>query len=119
MKGERDGAKLGMEDWVQWVIAAVCLAVTIILQAEVALLFIGAGILGIMYYGNLFRRPPPLALQVTALPVLAPARAGPRLPFPNLPRQLRSCLREWSMHVVHDFATACYGWLSPRVSSTS
>jgi chromate transporter len=62
-------AKLGMEDWLQWVIAAVCLAVTIILQAEVALLFIGAGIVGILYYGNLFKRSP-AALTITA-PVLA------------------------------------------------
>jgi chromate transporter len=46
-------AKLGMEDWLQWVIAAVCLAVTVILQAEVALLFIGAGVVGILYYGSL------------------------------------------------------------------
>src|SRR6476660_7857786 len=46
-------AKLGMEDWLQWVIAGVCLAVTIILQAEVALLFIGSGIVGIVYYGSL------------------------------------------------------------------
>src|SRR6202030_1817295 len=37
-------AKLGMEDPVQWAIAAVCLIVTVILQAEVALLFIGAGL---------------------------------------------------------------------------
>ncbi len=49
-------AKLGMEDWLQWVIAAICLAVTLALRAEVALLFIGAGILGILYYGSLFRR---------------------------------------------------------------
>jgi chromate transporter len=63
-------AKLGMEDWLQWVIAAVCLAVTVILQAEVALLFIGAGIVGILYYGSLFKRTPP-ALSVTVAPVLA------------------------------------------------
>src|ERR1700748_2748596 len=62
-------AKLGMEDWLQWVIAAVCLAVTVILQAEVALLFIGAGLVGILYYGSLLRRTP-TALAVTA-PVLA------------------------------------------------
>src|ERR1700727_1804255 len=31
-------AKLGMEEWLQWVIAVACLAVTVILQAEVALL---------------------------------------------------------------------------------
>src|ERR1051325_9232214 len=48
-------AKLGMEDWLQWAIAAGCLMVTVILQAGVALLFIGAGLLGILYYGSLFR----------------------------------------------------------------
>jgi chromate transporter len=64
-------AKLGMEDPVQWVIAAVCLIVTVILNAEVALLFIGAGIIGILYYGNLLRREPPILLQVSAAPVLA------------------------------------------------
>ncbi|HEY7843278.1 MAG TPA: chromate efflux transporter [Bradyrhizobium sp.] len=62
-------ARLGMEDWLQWVIAAVCLAVTVILQAEVALLFIGAGIVGILWYGGLVRKTP-AALSVTA-PVLA------------------------------------------------
>jgi chromate transporter len=64
-------AKLGMEDRVQWAIAALCLAVTVVLQAEVALLFIGAGIVGILYYGNLFRRRPPIVLQVGAVPALA------------------------------------------------
>ena len=48
-------AKLGMEDWLQRAIAAVCFGVTIWLEAEVAILFIGAGILGILYYGSLFR----------------------------------------------------------------
>src|SRR5690349_23413657 len=67
-------AKLGMEDWLQWVIAGICLVVTVILQAEVALLFIGAGIVGILYYGNLFRRPPPVlpAIAAPALAQLAP-----------------------------------------------
>ena len=64
-------AKLGMEDWLQWAIAAVCLAVTVILQAEVALLFIGAGIVGILYYGSLFKRTPPATLSVAVAPVLA------------------------------------------------
>jgi chromate transporter len=64
-------AKLGMEDPVQWAIAAVCLVVTVIVNAEVALLFIGAGIIGILYYGNLLRRQPPILLQVSAAPVLA------------------------------------------------
>ncbi|MBV8767107.1 MAG: chromate efflux transporter [Hyphomicrobiales bacterium] len=76
-------AKLGMEDWLQWAIAAACLVVTVILQAEVALLFIGAGALGILYYGSLFRRPPkatalslaPAALAATA-PIAAAANAS-------------------------------------------
>src|SRR6266849_7648529 len=64
-------ARLGMEDRVQWLIATVCLAITVILRAEVALLFIGAGIIGILYYGNLVRRQPPIMLQVSAATVLA------------------------------------------------
>jgi chromate transporter len=64
-------AKLGMEDPVQWAIAAVCLVVTVIVSAEVALLFIGAGVIGILYYGTLLRRQPPILLQVAAAPVLA------------------------------------------------
>ncbi len=59
-------AKLGMEDVMQWVIAAACLAVTVALQAEVALLFIVSGIAGILYYGTLARlkRLPSLPLLV-------------------------------------------------------
>jgi chromate transporter len=64
-------AKLGMEDWLQWLIAAMCFVVTVALQAEVALLFIGAGVIGILYYGNLLKQPSTTALQVAPLPVLA------------------------------------------------
>ena len=85
-------SKLGMEDWVQWAIAAVCFLVTVILQAEVALLFIGAGVLGILYYGNIFRRPPvsgtfvavaPLGLSAAAplAPVATPTILGKLLLF--------------------------------------
>src|SRR4029078_10394824 len=62
-------AKLGMEDWLQWSIAAVCFVVTIALQAEVAILFLGAGVVGMLWYGTIVRRPP--ALSVFAMPVLA------------------------------------------------
>jgi len=76
-------AKLGMEDLIQWAIAAVCFAVTIVLQAEVALLFIGAGIVGILYYGNLFSRSSTSTLQslsaVPALAQLAPVASGSTL----------------------------------------
>ena len=70
-------AKLGMEDLVQWVIAGACLVVTVALQAEVALLFIASGIVGILYYGTLFRtgRVPSLPL-LTAVPLGAGAPSG-------------------------------------------
>ena len=67
-------ARLGMEDWLQWTLAAVCFAITVLVQAEVAVIFVGAGMLGSLYYGNLARRPAsPAALAV--LPA-APAAAG-------------------------------------------
>src|SRR5215469_2977487 len=76
-------AKLGMEDWVQWVIAAICLAVTVILQAEVAILFIGAGIVGILYYGSLFNRTPAVLPAVAVVPAatapIAPVATGSTL----------------------------------------
>jgi chromate transporter len=64
-------AKLGMEDRLQWMLAVICFCVTVILQAEVALLFIGAGIVGILYYGSFFRRLPPAAAPALAAPFLA------------------------------------------------
>ena len=76
-------AKLGMEDWLQWAIAAVCLVVTVILQAEVALLFIGAGIVGILYYGNLFKRTPATLPAIIVVPAatapIAPVATGSTL----------------------------------------
>jgi chromate transporter len=69
-------AKLGMEDWLQWAIAAVCLAITVILQAEVALLFIGAGIVGILYYGSPFKKVPATLPGI----VVVPAAAAPLAP---------------------------------------
>jgi chromate transporter len=65
-------AKLGMEDRLQWAPAAICFFVTVILQAEVALLFIGAGLVGTLYYGSFFRRLPPGVAPALAVPVLAP-----------------------------------------------
>ncbi|HKX18361.1 MAG TPA: chromate efflux transporter [bacterium] len=80
-------AKLGMEDRLQWGIAAACFTVTVVLQAEVAVLFLAAGLLGIAYYGTLFRRrvgAPALSL-LAAVPikigVAAPATLGRLLVF--------------------------------------
>jgi chromate transporter len=76
-------AKLGMEDWLQWAIAAVCLVVTVVLQAEVAILFIGAGIVGILYYGNVFKRTPATLPGVVIVPAatasIAPVATGSTL----------------------------------------
>jgi chromate transporter len=49
-------AKLGMDDWLQWIIATICFAITVAAKAEVAPLFVGSGIIGIVYYGSMFRR---------------------------------------------------------------
>jgi chromate transporter len=54
-------AKLGMEDWLQWAIAGACFLITIALQAEIAVLFVASGVVGILYYGSFFRRRPPSA----------------------------------------------------------
>jgi chromate transporter len=76
-------AKLGMEDYLQWAIAAVCLIVTVALQAEVALLFIGAGIVGILYYGSLFKRTPAVMPAIAIVPAatapIAPVATGSTL----------------------------------------
>jgi chromate transporter len=67
-------AKLGMEDYLQWGIAAACFVVTVVLQAEIALLFIVAGALGALYYGKPWRRHSATAFLV-AIP-MAPAANG-------------------------------------------
>src|SRR5438046_2611610 len=70
-------AKLGMEDVMQWSIAGACLAVTVALQAEVALLFIASGVVGILYYGTLFRTGSVSSLPLlTAIPLGAGAPGG-------------------------------------------
>jgi len=65
--------KLGMEDALQWAVAAACFLITVTLRAEVALLFLAAGILGVFYYGGIFRRPAAgmLLLVMAAAPSVA------------------------------------------------
>jgi chromate transporter len=69
--------KLGMEDRFQWAVAAASLVVTVAVQAEVAVLFIGAGILGILWYGSLFRH---TATPLTALAPPVAIGSAPQLP---------------------------------------
>ncbi|HET6608471.1 MAG TPA: chromate efflux transporter [Rhodopila sp.] len=68
--------KLGMEDRFQWVIAAVSLVVTVTVQAEVAILFIAAGVCGVLYYGSLFRGARVGPLAALALAPGAPIAVG-------------------------------------------
>lgn len=71
-------AKLGMEDWLQWAIAVVSFVVTVVLKAEVAILFIGAGLFGVLYYGTLFRKGGPMVplAATAAVPVAKSATAS-------------------------------------------
>jgi chromate transporter len=75
-------AKLGMEDWPQWLVAVACFAVTVALEAEVAILFVAAGLLGMAYYGTLFRggRPAsPILLALAPVGIGAPGTASPSI----------------------------------------
>jgi chromate transporter len=76
-------AKLGMEDWLQWTIAAACFLITVILQSEVALLFIASGTVGVLHYGTLWRRPPtvPLLAAVPLAPIANSTVIGKLLLF--------------------------------------
>jgi chromate transporter len=68
-------SKLGMEDWLQWIIATICFVVTVVFQAELAELFVGAGIVGILCYGSLLgrRKAPPASRAVALIPIGAVA----------------------------------------------
>ncbi len=73
-------AKLGMEDRLQWLIALACFAVTILLEAEVAILFIVSGMIGLVYYGRRFkggRTGEPLLSLAPAVPLLLATAPAP------------------------------------------
>src|SRR5262249_50286123 len=42
-------------DWLPWALAAVAFVVTVALRTEVAWIFLASGVVGILYYGSLFR----------------------------------------------------------------
>ncbi len=113
-------SRLGMEHWLQWLIAVVAFVITVVLQSEVALLFIGAGVVGILYYGTLFRRPP-AAFAALALPANA---SVPHVATPTLLGKLflfflkAGSLTFGSGLVIVPFLEKGIvqetGWLSPR-----
>src|SRR5881296_3437593 len=75
--------KLGMKDWLEWGLAAAAFAITVAVQAEVALVFIGCGIVGVIYYGFIVRARASVATTRSVLlgvpfvaAVAAPATVG-------------------------------------------
>ena len=113
-------ARLGMEDWFQWAIALVAFAITVAIQAEVAILFIAAGALGILYYGSLFRGAavPPAAMAAMAVPI-----AGHGASLPVLGKLLAFFLKAGALTFGSGLVIVPFlekglvqesGWLSPR-----
>src|SRR6202790_4434324 len=90
-------AKLGVDDKMQWAIAAAAFAITVALQAEVALLFIVAGIFGILWYGTIFRRPSAEALALLIVPAQAVGIAAPGAATASLPGLLWFFLKAGSL----------------------
>jgi chromate transporter len=70
-------AKLGMDDRLQWLIALACFAVTVLLEAEVAILFILSGVIGLLYYGRPFKagKTPALSIAPAGAVLVAAAPA--------------------------------------------
>jgi chromate transporter len=116
-------AKLGMEDWLQWALAVVCFVVTVVLQAEVALLFIGAGTIGIFYYGRFWQRASSATPLLAAVPLAAVAPVAPVATASTLAKLLLFFLKAGALTfgsglVIVPFlqqgVVQQYGWLSER-----
>jgi len=71
--------KLGMDDWLQWALAAAAFVVTITVRAEVAWIFLASGVVGILYYGSLLQTRPSASTTssvVFSVPLLVGADGG-------------------------------------------
>ncbi|HSQ98428.1 MAG TPA: chromate efflux transporter, partial [Sphingomicrobium sp.] len=115
-------SKLGMEHWLQWVIAVLAFLITVISRAEVALLFIGAGTVGMLFYGSIFRggRPPAAAI---AAPLAAAGGAPHVASLSILGKLLFFFLKAGSLTFGSGLVIVPFlekgivqdtGWLSPR-----
>src|SRR5690242_10470589 len=66
--------KLGMKDWLEWALAAAAFVITVAVHAEVALVFIACGLVGLLYYGSLVRgRAKASTTSALAIPLVAGA----------------------------------------------
>ena len=116
-------SKLGMEHWLQWAIAVAAFLITVVLKAEVALVFIGAGLVGLAYYGTPFRgRRPPAALAGVVPPLAGGAASHVATPS-LLGKLLLFFLKAGSLTFGSGLVIVPFlekgivqeaGWLSPR-----
>jgi len=116
-------AKLGMEDRVQWALAAICFLITIVIQAEVALLFIGSGVVGLLYYGSLIKKAPPGSTLAVAMPAVPFASSAPAASISAVGKLLLFFLKAGALTfgsglVIVPFlqqgVVQEYGWLTER-----
>ena len=66
--------KLGMNNWLEWTLAAAAFVITVAVRAEVAFVFIACGLVAMLYYGSLFRGRA-TASTTTSLLAVVPALA--------------------------------------------
>ena len=115
-------SKLGMEHWLQWAIAVLAFLITVVFRAEVALLFIGAGVVGLLFYGTLLRggRPPAV---VSVAPIVATGAVPHAASAPILGKLLLFFLKAGSLTFGSGLVIVPFlekgivqdtGWLSPR-----
>jgi len=90
-------ARLGMEDWLQWALAAAAFAITLAFQTEVAVVFIGAGSVGVLYYGTLFRKAGPTAALAISAGAAPSAASVPMAGGASLPKLLLFFLKAGSL----------------------
>ena len=96
---------------------------TVALQAEVALLFIGAGIVGILYYGRFWRRTPSVTTLLAAAPLVPAVPLTPVASASTLTKLLLFFLKAGALTfgsglVIVPFlqqgVVQQYGWLNER-----
>jgi chromate transporter len=116
-------AKLGMEDWLQWVLAVAYFVVTLVLRTEVAFLFLGAGVVGILYYGMFRNRSSSATMLLAAAPLLPGAPIVPVASASTLGKLLLFFLKAGALAfgsglVIVPFlqqgVVQQYGWLGER-----
>jgi len=105
------------------VLAAVCFGITVVLQSEVALLFIGAGIVGILYYGTFWRRISSGTTLLAAAPMAPLAPMAPVASASTLGKILLFFLKAGALTFgsglvivpfLQEGVVQQYGWLGER-----